>query len=170
MKKLMSLVTGVLLAAPLMAQTPAVQAGKGGTQKADPAIAKVADAYVATVNARDAAKVAELYTEDAVEMPPNQKPLKGRAAIGSYYQQMFKGEMGEFSDLRLQRIASRTVGEIGYETGQYSQRITPKAGKPMDDTGNYVVILHQTQGQWRVAYAIYNSHTPDIGQPATKKP
>lgn len=170
MLKSCSTLAAVALAVPLLAQSTAAQPAPGAGQKADPAIAKIADAYVAAVNARDAAKVSELYTENAVEMPPNQKPLKGRAAIRSHYEQMFKGGLGvEFSNLMLQRLESRTEGDVGYETGQYSQRVAPKGAKPFDDTGNYAVILHRTQGQWRVAYAIYNSHTP-AGQPALKQP
>lgn len=171
MRKLMliSVVTGAL-AAPLVPLPASGQEATGGGQKVEPAIAKVADAYMEAVNARDAARVAELYTEDAVEMPPHQKPVKGRAAIRNHYQQQFKGETAEFSDLKLQRMESRITGEIAYDTGQYSQRITPKAGKPVQDTGNYIVILHRTGGQWRVAYAIYNSHMLPLGTPATNKP
>ena len=170
MLKWCSTLAALALAAPLLAQGTAGQPSGSPGQKADPAIAKIADAYVAAVNARDAAKVAELYTETAVEMPPNQKPLKGRTAIRSHYEQMFKGGLGaEFSNLQLQRLESRTEGEVGYETGQYSQRIALKGAKPFDDTGNYAVILHRVQDQWRVAYAIYNSHTP-AGQPAVKQP
>ena len=45
------------------------------------AIREVADAYVKATTSGDAKAVAALYTEDAVEMPPNLPPVKGRAAI-----------------------------------------------------------------------------------------
>ena len=170
MLKLCSTLAVLALATPLLAQGTTGQPATAAGQKADPAIARIADAYVAAVNAGDAAKVAELYAENAVDMPPHQKPLKGRTAIRNYYEQMFKGGLAaEFSNLRLQRMESRTEGNVGYETGQYSQRVAPKGAKPFDDTGNYVVILHRVQGDWRVAYAIYNSHTPP-GQSAPKQP
>jgi uncharacterized protein (TIGR02246 family) len=155
---LMVLATALCVSLPVQAAPPQTQAA---TQKGEPAIAKIVDAYVAGMKARDAAKVAELYHEDAVEMPPFRQPLKGRQAIRGYYEQQFKGEQMGFSDLRLQRIDSRTSGDIAFDTGTYSQKVTPKGGAPMDDTGNYVVILRRaTDGQWRVAYAIYNSHVP----------
>jgi uncharacterized protein (TIGR02246 family) len=170
MKKLFAVLTAVLIAGPLSSHAVSRQPGTGGAQKADPAIVKVADAYVAAMKARDAAKVAELYMENAVEMPPHQKPVRGRASIQKYYEQQFKDASAEFSGVTLNRTEARISGNIGYDTGQYSQRITPKGGKPIDDTGNYIVILHQADGQWRVAYAIYNSHLPPPGTPAAKQP
>lgn len=170
MKKAFTIAASVLIAVLLMIQAASAQAGAGGAQKADPAIVKVADAYVAAVKARDAAKVAELYAENAVEMPPHQKPIRGRDNIRKHYEQQFKDPGAEFSGVTLQRTEARVSGNIGYDTGQYSQRITPKGGKPIDDTGNYIVILHQTDGQWRVAHAIYNSHLPPPGTPAAKQP
>ncbi len=92
MKKLLTVMTGVLLAVPLMTHVASAQAGGGGSQTADPAIVKVADAYVAAVKARDAAKVAELYIENAVEMPPHQKPIRGRENIRKLYAQQRKRE------------------------------------------------------------------------------
>jgi uncharacterized protein (TIGR02246 family) len=170
MSTLWPVLTGVAIAVSLMGGVASAQAGAGGAQKADPAVVKVADAYVAAMKARDAAKVAELYMENAVEMPPHQKPVRGRANIQKYYEQQFKDDSAEFSGVTLNRTEARTSGNIGYDTGQYSQRITPKGGKPIEDTGNYIVILHQAEGQWRVAYAIYNSHLPPPGTPAAKQP
>jgi len=170
MTKVFTVATSVLIAVPLMVQGASAQAGTGGTQKADPAIVKVADAYIAAVKARDAARVAELYAENAVEMPPHQKPIRGRENIRKHYEQQFKNAEAEFSGVTLQRTEARMSGTIGYDTGQYSQRITPKGGKPIDDTGNYIVLLHQTDGQWRVAHVIYNSHLPPPGTPGTKQP
>jgi uncharacterized protein (TIGR02246 family) len=158
---LMVLATVIAMSHPAQAGPP--QAG-AAMQKADPAIAKIVDAYVAGVKARDTAKIAELYAEDAVEMPPFRQPLKGRQAIRSHYEQMFKGEQMQFSDFSLKRLESMTSGDIAFETGTYSQRVTPKGGQQADDTGNYMVLLRRAaDGQWRVAYAIYNSHNPPPG-------
>jgi uncharacterized protein (TIGR02246 family) len=170
MNRLLKVVVALVLGFPLMVQAAPPQAGAAGAQKADPAVVKVADAYLAAMKARDAAKIADLYTEDAIELPPYQKPVKGRAAIRNYYEQQFKGEPAEFSDLRLTRIEARTAGDIGYDVGSYSQKVTPKGGKPMEDTGNYTVILRRAEdGQWRVVYAIYNSHVQPTGAPASQQ-
>jgi uncharacterized protein (TIGR02246 family) len=160
MNRLPIVVVTAVLCAALMVPPAFAQAG-GGTPQPEPAIAKIIEAYVAGMKARDAAKIAELYAEDAVEMPPFQQPVKGRKAIRGYYEQQFKGEQMEFADLRLQRVESRMSGDLAFDTGTYAQKVTPKGGQPTDDTGNYLVILRRAaDGQWRVAYAIYNSHVP----------
>ena len=45
---------------------------------------------MAAFNAKDAAKVALLYTDDAVVMPPNHALVKGRANIEAYFKQEFQ--------------------------------------------------------------------------------
>ena len=64
---------------------PATAASPAGLAAA--AIREVADAYVKATTSGDAKAVAALYTEDAVEMPPNLPPVKGRAAIQQYLRQ-----------------------------------------------------------------------------------
>ena len=66
----------VLVCVALAYQTPKAQSPAAGAE-----IAKVSDAYVKASLAADAKAIAALYTEDAVEMPPNQPMVKGRAAI-----------------------------------------------------------------------------------------
>ena len=69
--------------------------GDGRGQAAAPgggaaaAIRQVADAYVKATTSGDAKAVAALYTEDAVEMPPNLPMVKGRAAIQRSYEKVF---------------------------------------------------------------------------------
>lgn len=154
------LVAGVILGVPAIVGA----AAGAGAQKADPAVVKIRDAYVAASHARDAAKVAELYHEDAVELPPYQQPAKGRAAIRAYYEQQFKGDQVAVSNLQLQSLESRVSGDLAYDVGTYRQTITPKGAKATEDSGNYTVIMRRGgDGQWRVAYAIYNSHRPPAG-------
>ena len=54
------------------------------TSSDEAAVKQVADDYVKATLAGDAKAIAALYTEDAVEMPPNVPSVKGRAAIEQY--------------------------------------------------------------------------------------
>ena len=126
-------------------------------------IAKVSDAYVKASLAADAKAVAALYTEDAVEMPPNQPMVKGRAAIEQYYTKQFGGS-AKLQSFTLTKIESNASGDIGYEVGTYRQTITD-GQHPMNDAGKYTVVLKRTAGTWKVAYAIYNSDTPPTPMP-----
>jgi uncharacterized protein (TIGR02246 family) len=130
----------------------------------DAAIRTVADLYVKATMAGDAKAIAALYTEDAVEMPPNQPPIKGRAAIQQYYEKaLAAAKMANFS---LNHLESHAVGDRGYDVGTYRQTVTPTGGAGLSDTGKYVVILKRSGGSWKVAYAIYSSDNPMPGGPA----
>ena len=133
-------------------------AAKGqSTSPGDAAIRQVADAYVKATLAGDAKAIAALYTEDAVEMPPNVPSVRGRAAIEQYYTKLFSGDtkVGQFA---LTHLESRAAGDTGYDVGTYKQSMNPPGQtSATSDTGKYVVVLRRIQGAWKVAYAIYNS-------------
>ena len=136
-------------------------AGQGqSTGSGDAAIKQIADAYVKATLASDAKAIAALYTDDAVEMPPNEPSIKGRTAIEQYYTKIFSGgtKVGQFT---ITHVESRSVGDSGYDVGTYQQSMTPPGQtSATSETGKYVVILKRSAGAWKVAYAIYNSDQP----------
>lgn len=134
-----------------------------GAQSHDPDIQKVADAYVKAVLAADAKAITALYTEDAVEMPPNMPSIKGRAAIEDYYtKQMAAMKMTAFT---LDPVDERVMGDAAYTTGSYRQTITGPDGKAMDVSGKYVTILKRQGDDWKIAYVIYNGDQPPMMMP-----
>jgi uncharacterized protein (TIGR02246 family) len=135
----------------------AADAKKPGAAGGNADIRQISDAYVKAVLAGDAKAVAALYTEDAIEMPPNVPGIKGRAAIEQYYAKILSGpvKVGQFT---LTHIESRAAGDIGYEVGTYRQTFNPPSQTGANtETGKYTVILKRVQGAWKVAYAIYNA-------------
>ena len=124
----------------------------------DTAIKAVADQYVKATLAGDAKAIASLYTEDAVEMPPNEPLIKGRAAIQQHYEKLFK--MGKISRFTLTHLETQSSGSIGYDVGTYNQSMMPEGGSERAETGKYTVVLTRSGGEWKVAYAIYNSDSP----------
>ena len=154
-----------------LALTPGLALAQGSAtagQSIHPEIRKVADAYVKATLAGDARAVAALYTEDAVEMPPNQPAARGRAAIEAYYQKQFSDPSVKFSDFTLNHLETTAAGEVGYDVGTYKQAMTMQ-GKPATDSGKYAVILKKVGGEWKVAYAIYNSDQPPMGGPSPQQ-
>jgi uncharacterized protein (TIGR02246 family) len=126
--------------------------------KLDPTIVKLADTYLKAYLAADANAIAALYAEDAIEMPPHQPPIKGRANILAYYQKGFAES--KVSNLTLTHLEAVMHGDSAHLVGTSRETITPKSGPPTEETGKYVVIFKQLGGQWKVSYAIYNSDTP----------
>ena len=105
----------------------------------------------------DAAMVAALYQEDAVEMPNCRPVVKGRAAIEQY----FRGLMKEvkITTFVLTHTESTILGDTAYDVGTYTQRLSTRDGM-VDDAGKYIVMLRRTSGDWKIAYAIHNSDRP----------
>jgi len=151
--------TAAIFGVALLASLAFGPQAKPQTGGGDPAIRKIADEYAKATLAGDAKAIAALYAEDAVEMPPNQASIKGRAAIADYYGKLMSG--AKFASFTLTHVESHASGDSAYDIGTYKETLTPAgATAPISDTGKYVVILKRTGGAWKVAYAIYNSDQP----------
>jgi uncharacterized protein (TIGR02246 family) len=124
-----------------------------GQSKTDPMLNKLATQWAATYNAKDAAKLAGFYTEDAVYMPSNQPMVKGRAAIEAHFKQEF--QQG-FTNLKLTPMASAISGSQAYEAG--TATLTVPGGRT--ENGKYVVVFKQVGGAWKIAYDINNTDQP----------
>ena len=150
----------VLAGGAAVSQAPASKGQGAGAAGGAVAIKAVADAYVKASLALDAKAIAALYTEDAIEMPPNQPMIKGRAAIQQYYEKEMGSGM-KVNSFTLTHLDTQASGDHGYDVGTYSQSVTPPgATAPRSDTGKYVVIMKRTAGGWQVSHAIYNSDQP----------
>jgi uncharacterized protein (TIGR02246 family) len=145
-----------------------------GQGKTDPTLDKLAAEFSAAFNAKDAAKLASFYTEDASLMPPNQAMVKGRPNIEAYWKAAF--EQG-LTNLQLKPFESMIAGNQAFEAG--TATVTLKSGggstsaaaaggsaKQVTDTAKYVVIYKRTNDSWKMAYDIFNSDLP--AQPPPK--
>jgi ketosteroid isomerase-like protein len=111
--------------------------------------------YLSAAKARDAAKVASFYAEDAVLMPPNAPPIEGRRAIQLDHERLFK-ESPPF-ELTATPLASETSGDLGYIRGEFVIRRQGAA----DVRGKYVEVWRRINGQWKITCDINNAnHAP----------
>ena len=121
--------------------------------KTDPALNKLAAEWAAAFNARDASKIALLYADDAVVMPPNKPMVKGRANIETH----FKGEIEQGpTNFQLSPFESAISGSQAFEAG--TTTVTLPGGET--DRGKYLVVLKRVGNDWKIAYDIYNGDTP----------
>lgn len=126
-----------------------------GQGKTDPALNKLAADWAAAFNAKDAAKVASLYAEDAVLMPPNQPMVKGRANIEAHW----RGQIQQGgTNLQLTPVESAISGAHAFEVG--TSTVTLPGGQK--DPGKYAVVLKRVGNDWKIAYDIYNSDAPAV--------
>ena len=136
----------------------AVAAASGRQQTTDPALDTLAAAFADAFNAKDAARVASFYADDAIVMPPNQPMVRGRRNIESYYARGFQQDISNF---RLFPMESAINGAQAFEAGRSSltaRRSASSRGGPGLNTasGKYVVIYKRVNDEWKIAYDIFN--------------
>jgi ketosteroid isomerase-like protein len=133
-------------------------AGSAGQQKTDPALDKLAAAFAEAFNAKDAARVASFYADDAIVMPPDQAMVRGRRNVEAYYARGFRQDISNF---RLLPIESAITGAHGFEAGTSTlteRKASSTRGPDVITTdGKYVVIYKRVNGQWKIAYDIFNN-------------
>jgi uncharacterized protein (TIGR02246 family) len=115
--------------------------------------------FMAALNKGDTAKVAELYTVDAIVLPPNAETVRGREAAKQLFDGMVQ-QMG-IPTLTLTTVEVTELGDTAHEVGTYTMRLQPAGGDAVNDSGKYVVIWkRQGDGAWKLAVDIWNTDLP----------
>jgi len=169
MKLILSLTAALLLAGCVTATEEKKEAATITDAKADmDAINKIREDFISAFNAGDAAKIGDLYADDAVQMPGDGSPtLKGRAAIIERNKGFF-----EAFTVKMTITPSRNAvsGDLAYDEGTYAIERTPKkaGSKPMSEEGRYVIVLRREAGGWKVIEDIDNAIKPPAAAGAKK--
>lgn len=149
-------------------QEPATEQGSETSPAVDEtaargAIEAVDQAWEAAAAAGDAAAIAALYTSDAIVLPPGASRVEGTAAI----QEMFGPWLTEsgISSVSLDSdvITVSASGETAHAIGSYTISGTGPDGAEWSDTGKYVEILENVDGDWLIAVDIWNSDAAPAG-------
>ena len=157
-------VASMLLFGCQAAQNPANESGQNKQSAAvdaaadEQAIRGQVERWQQLVRARDAAAIAQLYTEDGVVMPPNAPIGRGRAAIQQTWASMM-GTPGFELVIIPEQILVSASRDMALDRGTYRLTTGP-SGAPQRDTGKYVVVWRNVGGSWRAAADIFNSDLP----------
>jgi ketosteroid isomerase-like protein len=110
--------------------------------------------------------IADLYTADAVMMPPNMATVHGRDAIRAFFAVM--NTMAPTLTLHAESVwgSGAAATEMGRWTFTWPAAATRPPGVPPVDSGKYLVRWVQENGQWRMAQDIWNSDLPLPTPPA----
>jgi len=104
--------------------------------------------YVAASNQGDAEALADLYAADAMLLPPDHEPIRGRDAIGAFWRE------GTDQGLEVTTLSVEVEGNIGYLVGRYN---LPATDEEPADSGKYVMCLkRQGDGSWKLTADIWN--------------
>ena len=124
-----------------------------GQSKTDPALNKLTAEFQTAYNAGEAAKVASMYADDAVLMPPDEQMVKGRSAIEARLKRdMQKGK----ATIKLSPSESAISGDHAHEAG--TTTVTLPDGSTLSE--KYLVVYKKVGGTWKIAYDIWNSSAP----------
>ena len=104
-------------------------------------------------NKGDFASLAQLYTEDAVALPPGVSIVKGRTAIAAMWKSMAEQVSAPKLDGPRRQddrpFRAREIGTFSLKT---------KAPEPQDLNGKYVVVWEKIGADWKLATDIWNDH------------
>jgi uncharacterized protein (TIGR02246 family) len=117
--------------------------------------------WLGLVKAKDAAAIAQLYTEDGAVMPPNGPIGKGSEAIEQTWAGMLATPGFDLVFVPEQIVVSSS-GDMALDRGTYTLVVAPE-GTEMTDTGKYVVVWRKVEGEWKAAADIFNSDLPAGG-------
>ena len=143
------------------ATSPAAAERATGTADEE-AIRQQVARWLELVKSKDAAGIAEMYTEDGAVMPRNGKIGKGRTAIQQIWASMMNTPGFELTFAPEQIVVSGSA-DMAMDRGTYQLAIAP-SGKPQSDTGKYVVVWRKVGGEWKAAADIFNSDQPAAGR------
>ncbi len=150
-------VTALALAACTPAATPPPDTSAAARAAIDAANAN----WPRLTSTGHADSLAELYTADAVMMPPNMASVHGRDSIRAFFAVMntMKGVT-----LTLKAVSVWGSGDAATEMGRWTWTwaagTTAPPGLPAVDSGKYLVRWVQQNGKWLLAQDIWNSDTP----------
>ncbi len=113
-------------------------AAKSGDWKKD--IDNLRSQYAELFNQKQADKLADLYTEDAVLITTGTETIQGRKNIHDYLQQGFAQGAG---NLNIQSEGMQSSGDLAYDWGKFTDSTT--------SNGHYLVVLKRAGGKWRLA-------------------
>lgn len=118
-------------------------------------IAAVNRAFEEAVRKGDADRLAQLYTTDAMALPPDGPFVKGRDAIKS----LWDGVMRDLSlkDVKLQTVDLEIDGDTACEVGEAELTLQPPAAARSTVTVKYVVAWKKAGGRWQLHRDIWNA-------------
>ena len=154
----------------LLGVLAAILAGCAGRPPAPDAVSRGAieatvGRYVAASNEGDADALAELYADDALLLPPDHEPIRGRDSIVEFWRE------GTDEGLEVSTLRLEVNGDVAYLVGRYR---LPPTEEEAADSGQYVLCLkRQDDGAWKLTADIWNGsggsdeRGPDGDSPGT---
>ncbi len=114
--------------------------------------------WEAARNARDADAMAEVYTEDAKVLPPGAPVVEGRAAIRTFFRNLFEArpEPADFDEREIE-----IMGNFTWRQGIYS---VPLADGSIE-YGKFIQLWKNQGGVWKLHRSMWSPNGPPVSGP-----
>jgi ketosteroid isomerase-like protein len=114
--------------------------------------------FAKALMAKDATAAANLYTETASLLPPNEAIITGRENIKNYWQGAIDAGLIAAS---VKTIDAKNDGNLGYEIGTFELKFQAEDGSIVTDIGKYTEILERdANGKWISIYGMWSANAP----------
>jgi ketosteroid isomerase-like protein len=134
----------------------------GCSQSATPLPSDVTTALAAAFTRGDVEACAALYADDAVIISQSAAPIRGKAAIKTFFKEQVARDILFSTD----SDASLAEGDLAFDQGSYRVRDT-RRGVDVE-SGQYLNVWRRVHGEWRVLRSMYNvSTSPRAGVSVT---
>jgi uncharacterized protein (TIGR02246 family) len=123
------------------------------------AIEAIRQEFLEAYKAGDAARLGACFSDDAVQLPPNEPVVRGRHAIVSRYSAQFDQFVCELTAATEEIEIS---GPLAFAWGAYRIVLSPRSGSAsIHDDGKYLAVFkRQKDGAWKFARDTFSSDNP----------
>jgi uncharacterized protein (TIGR02246 family) len=116
--------------------------------------------WVEAAKRKDVQAVVELYTEDAIVLPPAGEPITGREAILAFYKKYYS-DRWQLLNEEFKSTSLVLRGALAVETAEYSGELEAgDKGRTLFKGKNLVVWKQQNDGSWKLLRDMWSSSTP----------
>jgi uncharacterized protein (TIGR02246 family) len=149
--------TGVLTTAAVLALPATVGAQEMADHDAEAkkAIEAGTQMWTAAFDAGDAEALTALYAADATLMAPNAPAATGHEAIHAGFVAGFEAAPGFTTSAETESV--HVMGDMAVEVGSW---VSNDADGGHADHGSYIAIWKAVDGEWKIAYDMWNSSMP----------
>ncbi len=116
-------------------------------------------AWAAAYNSGDADKIAAMYTDDAIMMPPNAPAAASHEAMKKYLADDMAAAKAAGLSLALDSEASGVSGDLAWHSGTF--HMAGANGATMG-TGKYSEVWRKADGKWLMIRDIWNLDAPPV--------
>jgi len=115
------------------------------------AVQTLNDGLTAAFNSGDSARLAQLYTDDAVLLPPGAELIKGKQKIEDY----FRVALPTVTNSKFAAVQSKRLGDADVlEIGSFTARTTGADSQSIK--GKFIIHWRKLASDWKIEADIWN--------------